>query len=103
MTHPDASLLPLIARYSAPVTRLVSFLLLDKAAAGAIVMLLFEDLYDSGQLYEGAHFRAALLQRIKWACILANKLAACNSRKAEAGNLARSGCASYLSSTDRRN
>ncbi len=74
MTQSDTQLLPLVARYIYPVTRLVSRQLLDKEQATTIVSIVFEDLYDNGHFYEGPQLRAALLQRIKWACILANKI-----------------------------
>ncbi len=74
MSQSDTDLLPLVARYFGPATRLVSWQLLHKEQAADVLSVVFEDLYDSGHFYEGPHFRAALLQRIKWACILANKL-----------------------------
>lgn len=74
MSQSETDLLPLVARYYAPATRLVSLQLLHKEQAEDVMSVVFEDLYDSGDFYEGPHFRKALQQRIKWACILVNKL-----------------------------
>lgn len=74
MVQSPKTLLPLVARYQKPATRLAALQLQNKEAAHDIVTIIFEELYDQQLFHEGPHLRPLLIQRIKWSCTLVNRL-----------------------------
>lgn len=79
MSQSITAIIPIIARYHKPATRLASLQLHNKSLANKLITHIFEELFEEQKLCEGPHFRPALIMHIRYTCLLINKLSEISS------------------------